>query len=565
MQPQGEAGRLFAALSSINARALCNDRLLSCQVLAKGPDQGRVLERFLAKAPPLRFGAVRILLLACRYAAANILHFLFLLMTALFARLHGWKRPAPPAPGSPPLLLVDTFALLPRIAAEGRWRDLYLPGLAESAKEQGMRALTLYRLYGSRNPLTLWRAIQALAASSEGMLEAHLFSLSDWLRLVRHMAVYPFSLLRLIESLHSAPSDSPERYIREALLLTAGQCALVGEARRLAGLRLGLWLTKAPAGSRIVSWYENQCVNKAFYRGLRQAQKQNGKRQNTDHVPTIGAQLFLWPPVLLNNHADDAEAALGLAPDRVVVNGPYFLPDASCQNYAIGPSLRYAHLFTGPAPGADAPQTPVAQTKNQPVQGHVLVLLSYHPDETRKVLRLTRDMTLDAARSTAPDAARPQPEQAAQHESKGHPLPQTHAYTMVFRFHPATRPDDFADLLPPDALFSTNPLPQALTLACAVLGAGSGSLAEAAAMGLPVLAVEDSFPESGLNYLPPYGKGFLWESVQNGQDAQSALCALLARLHEPGRDEAVLHFKNLLFTRPTPEAIAAMLHAPAAK
>ncbi|MDL2290730.1 hypothetical protein LJC09_01315 [Desulfovibrio sp. OttesenSCG-928-F20] len=509
MRPSGAAGRLFEAFSQIAARAFVDDRLLSCQTLCKGPDQGQALRRFVLREPPKRTGLVRLFLLAARYIAANTLHFCFMLLTALFARLHGWQSPLALRPEeTKPLLLIDTFAVLPRVAADNAWKDLYLPGLAQTAHEQGQRPLTLYRLYGSRSPFTLWQALGVLAHSGPGLLETHLLAPADWLRLARHILLYPLSLLRLVRSLDGAAPDAPERYIREALIDTAGQCVLVGEARRLAAFRLGLTLER---GAHIVSWYENQSVNKAFNRGLSQAKAQCGR-----HVPVTGAQLFLWPPALLNNQADDAEVALGLTPDRVLVNGPHFLPVSSCQDYAVGPSLRYAHLF------ADKKKEPRSDS------GSLLVLLSYHPEENRRVLDLTRNL------SAGPFAAQ----------------------DMIFRFHPATCPGDYADLLPREPRLSTGPLAEALAGATAVMGAGSGALAEAAALGLPVLAIVDEHPELGLNYLPPFGKGLLWESAGTPQQAATALRALLDRLDEPDRDRAVLTFRDLLFTRPTPELLA---------
>lgn len=72
-----------------------------------------------------------------------------------------------------------------------------------------------------------------------------------------------------------------------------------------------------PEGSRVISWYENRGGGQQLYRGLHEA--------GAD-VFTIGAQLLTWPSNLLNNHADSADGQ-HVAPDLVLVNGPYFLPD----------------------------------------------------------------------------------------------------------------------------------------------------------------------------------------------------------------------------------------------
>ena len=54
--------------------------------------------------------------------------------------------------------------------------------------------------------------------------------------------------------------------------------------------------------ARIISWYENQTVNKAFHLGLAQDAGIAGRK-----IPVTAAQLLVWPDTLLNNHADDAE------------------------------------------------------------------------------------------------------------------------------------------------------------------------------------------------------------------------------------------------------------------
>lgn len=524
MRPGGKAGELFAAYSRITARAFMNDKLLACPTLAKTPHSGDVLRRYVLGQRRGKTGPGRCLLLVLRYCAANFLHFVFLLLAALFIRLLRWPRPealrpGPKAPDRPAPLVIDTFAVLPRLAAEKTYRELYLPGLEQAARARGRETVTLFRLYGSRNPLILWRAFRVLAGRGGGLTEVHLFRPGDWARLFWHLFAYPFALARLIRSLAAFAPDTPELFIREALVATAGQCALIGEARRIAAYRLGLLLAARPAapGPGLLAWYENQTVDKCLLRGLDQAARQSGRR-----VPVIGAQLFIWPDTLLNNHPDDGEAALGLAPDKVLVNGPHFLPDDSplAGRYAVGPSLRYGHLFAREA--APEQDSPVATPA--PGQGPLLALLSYHPEETRRVLELLLPLA-----------------EAGQ--------------DIVYRFHPAVRPDDYAALLPHRPRLSEGPLDAALHSAGAVIGAGSGALAEAVAQGLPVLAVTAAVPGLDLNYLPEYGRGLLWASVSRAGELAPVLDALRANAAGPDREAHVRAFRDLLFTEPTPERI----------
>ncbi len=540
MRPLGRPAALFSAFSRITGRAFANNVLLSCPTLSKAPNYGNVLRRFLVGAPHAPLTKTALLRLCGRYCLTNGLHLCFLLLARLYIAVLRWKLPAALTPEGlsrpeKPLAIIDTFAVLPRIASDRAFADLYLPGLREEADRSGRACVALYRLYGSRNPLVLWRAFTALA-KTDGVTEVHLFSGADWLRLVKHLLVYPIALHRLARSLTHYAQDTPEAYIREALIHTAGQCILLGEARRLAAFRLGLWLAAYPGphtagrvqanrkgedtagteGPVIFSWYENQTLNKALQRGLAEAEAKTGR-----HVSVIGAQLFIWPDTLLNNHPDDGEAALGLVPDKVLVNGPFFLPEASAQTYAVGPALRYGDLFSRMEAAPAATAAPAALSEKP-----LLVLLSYHPDETRRVLELVLPLALSGQE-------------------------------LVYKFHPATRPEAFAPWLPSDPQLAEGSLASCLQNAGAVLGSGSGSLAEAAALGVPVLNVEDPAKVHGLGlkYLPEFGEHELWADVTNHYEVTSALARLRefrTRPEYPARLEA---FRNLLFTRPTPERI----------
>lgn len=527
MQPYGKSAELFAAFSRITSRVFSGDTLLSCPNLAKSPNYGQVLQRFVRQAPHIDLTRRMALKIVWRYLLSNGAHLLFLLLTRLYVLLLGWKLPGSLGAASlrharQPLMVIDTFAVLPKIVEEKDYKEVYLAGLYEAARTGGYDCPRLFRLYGSRNPLVLWKALTILRNTGDGLLEAHLFTLSDWLRLFRHVAVYPFALYSLIRSLTHYPPSSPERHIRDALILTAGQCIVHGEARRLAGLRLAMLFSAWPgykeSRPKIITWYENQAVNKAFHRGVRQ-----GNRKSGMHTHIVGAQLFTWPPTLLNDHPDDAEAALGLAPDVVAVNGTYFLPEASTQHYVVGPSLRYADLFSPQA-------AKIPGDSSSSAAENILVLFSYHPEEIRRVL----EIVLPLARS---------------------------GRTVAYKFHPATQPKDYAAWLPDNPAIVTGSLSAAIKNAGIIIGSGSGVLAEAVCLGVPVITVDDpsGIAELGMNFLPPFGKGQLWQSISRGSELAPALEELGAFLRTPAYLERRLAFRALLYTEPTPERIAGLL------
>ncbi|WP_027188106.1 hypothetical protein [Desulfovibrio cuneatus] len=529
MQPTGKLRELFQAYSRINGTAFRNPHLVCCPTLSKAPNYGNVVRRFVEGSvlPPMNATAWTRLWL--RYAATNLGHLLFLLAAKVWVGLLGWAMPKAllKKHGAQRLLLViDTFALLPQIAREKRYQEMYLTGVWEAAHAAGYTPVRLFRLYGSRSPRVLWQALAVLSQSGAGLTEVHLLRLRDFAALVWHLCVYPFALCGLIRSLRNSPPGTPEQAIHDALIASAGQCVLVGEAYRLAAFRLGGLLARVgknqATAPKVLSWYENQTLNKAFLYGLRSAQ-QHGPR-----TIVIGAQLFTWPAALLNNHADDTEAALGLAPDVVAVTGPEFLPEGSCQHYVVGPALRYRHLFMPLAvPAKEGAARATAETDDEKP---LLALLSYHPEETRRVLELVRPLAASPGK-------------------------------VAYKFHPATKAADYAGLLPPAPSLVTTPLAEALAGASGVIGAGSGALAEAVSLGCPVLAArtpgEDA--DMGLNYLPNFGEGKLWATVETPEAVAPALAELRTFQHSHEYAAAKAAFTALLFTEPTPQSIKALL------
>lgn len=518
MRLSNREAELFEAFSRLSETPQADERLLSCDVLSKAPAYGQVLHRYMRQLPPCRFTVLNALSSALRYTIVNFAHLLFMLFVRLAApSLRKFPLPTP-APGKQ-LFCIDTFALLPVIAQENSVQDRYLPGLEKAAVDCGHTVLRLYRLYGSRSPLTVLRALRMLVRKQNACTDIHLLAPTDWLRLIAHIFLYPPALFRLTKKLRNAAPGTPEAYIREALLHSAGNCILAGEARRLAGYRLGLALAHLENAS-ITSWYENQTTDKALHRGLHLAARACGKK-----IPTTGAQLLIWPPTLLNNHPDDREAALGLTPDRILVNGLYFLPKNSTQHYAVGPSLRYPHLFHS-RPGGKRTQ----QEHETAAPLRLLVLLSYHPEEIQRALEAAESLAATPLGANA---------------------------VLACKFHPATNPADYMGLLPQSAELVSGSLMPALENVDAVIGSGSGALAEAAALGFPVLCVA---PPPGtdapsLNYMPDFGEGVLWKSVSAPQDVAPALEQLMQQASAPSYAAVVRKFRDQLFTEPTPERI----------
>lgn len=542
MYPEGKSKELFEAISRVNKEAYASTVHLANHVLSKTPCCG-LLERYERGISPCRFTRFEVLLKVLRTWAVHLAVIGLMILARIAQARAGLNNSRLIGASGRSVTLVDIFILVHKVLDEKRLNDNYLPGLTEAMLKKGQNTAILARFYGTRNPHCLRRVFSILKKNNIPVItEYELFSFCDWLALLKFGFVFPVRTLKLArqiqqdERLHQLAHQSdcekgrdgqcpasPRAYISSALVQCLGQNYMSGEARRLAGRRLAELL---PQGSKIISWYENQVMEKCLYRGLADA--------GGDFF-TIGAQLLTWPSNLLNNHADPADGMHRAAPKLVLVNGPYFLPDVMGEGvskegfsvevpgakpyhpypggpeYRIGPALRYKDLFDEEiVPDQDAP---------------VLMLLSYHTVETERVLAL----------------AKPLAEQGVK---------------LALRFHPATKWQAFGHLLPVSYTLAGGPILSALEGASLVIGAGSGTLAEAVCMGLPVIAVEPK-DGTGLNYLPDYGKGELWDSVSSPEDffpARNRLLKVLAA--EPLlRQERINAFRGLMFTKPSEEMI----------
>ena len=532
MQPQGKARELFEAFSRLNNFAYADVRHLANHVLTKAPHCNDILERFLRGEEPRRFSRLEIIRKIFMCWVVNLGAY-FLLLGERLAQARAGLRALPKLTAMrDSLTIVDIFTLVHRINMEGKFQDYYLPGLYETLEERSRNYVILARMYGSRDPRVLRKTFEILREHPKPVLtETELMQFPDWLRLFWFALSFPFATLRLASLL---TEQGAEGHIRASLITCLTDCYLSGECRRLAGRRLAEIL---PKDAKIISWYENQVVDKCFYRGLHEGGCQ---------ARTYAAQFLTWPPTLLNNHADPSDAKHHAAPNFVAVNGPYFLPeplpalpgaqgDKTPEDkivampgpdteslhhyfpylpgpaYGVGPALRYKPVFERElTPNPDDP---------------VLFLLSYHPDETRRCLAMARPLA---------DAG----------------------ITAAFKFHPATKVGDFNDLLPGNARLIKEGLSEALQGVSLVIGAGSGALCEAVAMGVPAVNVEP-VDGLGLNYLPDYGQGELWERATNAEELLAAREKLLDNIRKADhkRSEKVRAFRELIFGEPTTEKI----------
>ena len=283
-----------------------------------------------------------------------------------------------------------------------------------------------------------------------------LLETSDFLKMLGFIFIYPLKIIRKIKGLNSS---SEENFLRFFLWNTLDHVTVKSYMRQLFGSRISG--SDIPAG-KCISWYENQPQDKNLYKGIRSI---NRKFQ------IYGAQLYLWPGTLLNLQADEKEIEFDVIPDRILVNGPYYLKKDNPLKFEVGPSIRYFRLF---------------QTRlNVKGKTSLLILLPYFENEIDRILNMVEEAQL--------------------------------SLSLYVKFHPATNQKKYAHRIQKKMEIVNDDIYFLFERVCCVIGKSTGSLLEATSLGVPVINAKTGTGISH-SYLPDFGKGIIWANASNGAE-----------------------------------------------
>ena len=486
----------YDAISSVNERAYRDPYLLSNLVLSKNPFGNNFLINLFSNKAVRRLSPLILFKRLAKYYAGSLFHYvLYVLKFAVFCLEN--KERAEAVPGDR-LTVVDTYFLVDRIVQAKRYSELYFPGLDEVLKTRGGKYVYLPVFDGSSSISVFRSLVRIINRQGVPLLcEYQLLSFTDLLRLLSFIILYPWRVLVLAGSVSDGTNAS--RLLKHELLDTLDQVTFHNYCRLLQGKRIA----ELPCRSiKLISWYENQAMDKNLYKGI---------RMRGNDIKIYGAQLFLHSEVSLNVPADEKEKEFDVIPDRIIVNGPAFMEERSSLDYRVGPSLRYGELFK-------VSVDPEKQTE-------ILVLLPYSLEISRLILKVVRD----AGMKSTP---------------------------FVVKMHPTRNLDELGDLIGENWFVRDDNIYGQFKRTRMVIGSSSGSLVEAAAVGIPVIQVKTT---GVLDFamLPELGKGIIWEEVSNGPELRSVAGSFDRRLKEDlrGIREVASRYKKMFFCEPTNERI----------
>lgn len=486
----------YRLIASANEKAYNDIFLLSNEVLSKNPFTNNFLKYFLKGDTPQKVTVFLAVIKLVQYYAKSAWHFagfLFRFLEYALARTRFI-----PSKEEKELILIDVFFLVKKIVKSGRFTEEYFPGLEAVLKKNGKHFTYLPFFYPQKGIFSLYRTLKVLKRENVPFIaEQQLLGFADIFRVLYFIIAYPFHVLSFMNKIDS--SQPGNDILRYELLDSLDRVAFFNYCRYLAGVRIA----QLPYETiKVISWFENQAIDKNLYKGLRAG---SGK------VSIYGAQLFLYANADLNSIVDDNERKFGIIPDKIIKNGQYYMPPASHSNYAIGPSFRSAKVFT----------TRI-EDKNRK---NILILLPFLIDEVENILRIVSGTDMSS-------------------------------YNVIIKPHPVMPAERYRRLIPPCAMVANEDIYKLFENARIVIGAASAALVEAVSVGIPVILIENT-ERWYYNLLPEYGKGIAWVEA----DGPHELTLQIKRFdramaeNQGAINEVADTYKKAMFCMPTDDAI----------
>lgn len=352
------------------------------------------------------------------------------------------RSPIPVSSGEPNIL-IHTHLHPASLSDDGIFSDRYFPFLYDFLEKNGKSVIVIPTYNGFRYSfLPLFYRMQR--SQTKFIIPEQCLSITD----IFHALHYPFHLLFGKYGSTDFRGNNYHEVLREDTLLDKFEDSLDAVLKYRLVARLA---QKAMSPERLIDWYENQPINRALSTGF---------RKHFPGVPIIGVQSFLHYPNFLSLSPITSEIEAGIIPDRLLGTSAYqctqatmFAPNLECKPSA---ALRYAYLF--------AKNREPEVRDSQSGAPTILFLASFDLDETVELVSQIRQISDDFDHNI-------------RLRIKLHP--DMEKTTLVARYGP--------EIWPENLQIVAESLLDAMLQASIVISKSSGSIVEAAALGIPVI------------------------------------------------------------------------------
>jgi hypothetical protein len=396
------------------------------------------------------------------------------------------------------IILIDVYFLMNKPHHNNAYFYDYFDGLDKILDERKINYVYLPIFVHNKSIYKFYNILKLVKNNKLPILtEYQLLSLVEYLKLLQFIMNYPMHVLKLVYGLRN--NSKKNQYLKYHLLYTLDQVTFQNFVFFLKGKKLSSISWKH---IRMISKYENQVIDKNIYKGLRSSKTK---------VSIYGCQLFIYPFSLLNIHADPNEIPHGVVPDKVLVNGNYYLYENSRINSVVGPSFRYKYIFQNDS--------------DFNLKENLIILLPYIDYECRNILQIVRDIDYQNGE-------------------------------IIIKFHPTMKMKDYKNLIPKNVKISNKTVSELFQNTNIIISNESGSLVEAVSLCIPAIVIKNKNRYLH-NPLSAIGKGIIWDSAECAADVNKLINKFQHSLNNEKEDLAKYanKYKDMFFCEPTEKKI----------
>jgi len=390
-----------------------------------------------------------------------------------------------------PKVVIDTFGLIDQVNKLGRFEENYFKGVYELLDKYKVDYVILLRLYKvGKNPFKLINFFKIINQENQNFIfEYEFFTVKDFLKLFMLILKYPFKTLRLLQG----EQTQTDRLFNQVLIEDISMCSFDSFSRYI----LGKNIAKIDMIEKVYAWSEFQVIERSFNYGIR----------STNSIIEINAlQFFINNQKYFNAYIDELDFNMLSSPDKVFVNGRYYLQDRKNIRYDIGVSLRYKEIFNFNG---------IQEEKN------IVLLGSYIERDTKYLLESVEDFN-----------------------------------HIIFKNHPAVDISKFGKIPKNIVLSNDNIYTLFETTKLVISTSFAGTSVEAVACGISVIVVA-SQDNLTANPLVEYGQGKIWDIAFSQDDITMVYNRLIKyRNKNPNEIQKMAQwYKENFFVEPTEENI----------
>jgi hypothetical protein len=485
--------RYSRAIDEINISLGQAVELYTNSVLSKSPYAGDGLIALLHNNNLSEATLLRKFYYLCKYFVVS---FGFVILWSSKKMLYTFIGPNFDSDNIQDLHIVDIFVLSKDIVKSGKFNDRYLSNLVSVLNENNLNYAYLPYFYqDGYNPIKWFKLYKILKNSEHQFVsEFDLITWSDVLKMVVFLFRYPFALLGLIKS-HKIENDI-DKAIHCSLEHSLQKYTLKFYIRYLIGNNLA----KKIDSFKLLSYCEYQDVDRTLYKGVNDVNSKN---------KIYAYQQLRKHDFFMNMQIPEQDQMIGHAPDKIIVNGKYYIPEKTNYDY-MALAIRNKEVFT---------------TKINSNADNCLVLLPYLPKESIKILSIVLGSKISK-------------------------------YNLYIKPHPILSPKILKQYWSNNHNIIDGDLYQYLPNTKIIITSVGGAALEMVAIGVSVIIVADK-NEITINPLIELGVGEIWDVVYNAEELSSVYMTLIQeRVRNPSKiKELAKQYKDLFFSKPTEKLI----------